>query len=209
MVSGTCLRLGAEWALGHKSSYVNLKTFSSIHSLLITDQVEMILARDYKNKIGEGKLKKECDEWINFTTLLARCIEAGVIAEYEFRWELCCMDINKALERDLPHGIRRDCLLMGAAQYVLLAGRTLSVDCYKDPFEEMEGWFAGGYVEGPVRWRRWADRFKEISREENGNPRIASVTKQAHEHMVSLHPELFGDDDDVAIEEPGDDHKDG
>lgn len=154
----------------------------------------MILART------EEVTQEDCDEWLSFATFFARCVEADIVFEYEYRWENCCMDIEEALEKDAPHGAKRDCFLMTAAQYILLAGRTLTVDCYRDPYvEKPTGWCSVSRVEGPVRWKGWADRFKEISREESGNPRIASVTKQAREYMVSLRPELFGDDDDVAI----------
>lgn len=71
-------------------------------------------------------------------------------------------------------------MVMVAAQYILLAGRRIAEDCFTKPVK--------GF--GLDKWRRWADRLEEISRqEEGGNTGLASATKEAHEYMLSLQPE--------------------
>ena len=78
-------------------------------------------------------------------------------------------------------GPKRDCEVMVAAQYILLSGRTLVDDCFKKPVK----------VFGPDRWRRWAEKLGEISRQESGNTRLGSVADEARKYMVSLYPEVF------------------
>lgn len=82
--------------------------------------------------------------------------------------------MSEGLDEDLPHGPKRDCNVMVAAQYILLAGGTLAKNCY-----EKDG------------WRRRAEKLKEISKDEGSNIRLASATEEAHKYMVSLHPEIF------------------
>ena len=75
--------------------------------------------------------------------------------------------MSEGLDDDLPHGLKRDCKVMVAVQYILLAGGTLAKECFdKD------------------EWRRRAEKLKEISKEEG-------ATEEAHKYMVSLHPEIF------------------
>ena len=123
---------------------------------------------------------------MNYSSFLARCIEAGVDDSYENRCKYPSIDIPQGLEQDLPPGPKRDCKVIVAAQYILLAGRTLADDCFKKP----------GRCLGPDQWRRWAELLGEILRQEGGNACLASVTGEARNHMVSLHPETFIDSED-------------
>ena len=84
------------------------------------------------------------------------------------------LGMSEGLDDDLPHGMKRDCKVMVATQYMLLAGGTLAKECFdKD------------------EWRRRAEKLKEISKEEGSNTRLASAAEEAHKYMVSLHPEIF------------------
>lgn len=113
-----------------------------------------------------------CDTWVNFSSFLARVTEAGLIGDC---YNYARFDISQGLDEDLPHGLMRDSKVMVAAQYILLAGKTLANECFdKD------------------QWRRRAEKLKEISKEEGGsNTVLASATEEAHNYMVSLHPEIF------------------
>lgn len=82
--------------------------------------------------------------------------------------------MSDALDEDLPHGPKRDCTVMVAAQYIVLAGGTLTKNCYDND-----------------EWRRMAEKLKDIPKEEGSNIRLASATDEAHKYMVSLHPEIF------------------
>jgi hypothetical protein len=131
-------------------------------------------------KQSKRYLQWRCDVWENLTSFLARCIEAGLIAEDEERWENPCFDISEGLEEGRSLELMRPCKIMVAVRYILLCGRTLAVDCFRDG-------------EGRDQWRRWAEKLEEISREESGNTRLAMATKRARQYMISLHPECFSD----------------
>lgn len=132
-----------------------------------------------RNGDGESSFRTVCDEWVNFSSFLARCIEAGLLDHLDNRCRYPSIDIPHGLEKDLPRGPMRDCKVMTAAQYFLLAGRTLADDCFKES--------APGLA--PEKWRVWAGKLGEISRQEGSNNRLASATEEARNHMVSLRPE--------------------
>lgn len=90
------------------------------------------------------------------------------------------IDISHGLDdKDRPQGLKRDCQVMVAAQYILLAGGTLAKNCFQAD-----------------EWRRWAEKLKEISKEEGVNTRLASATEEAYKYMVSLHPAVFSASED-------------
>lgn len=117
---------------------------------------------------------------MNFSCYLARCIQAGLIDSYQNRCKHPSIDIPQGLEQNLPPRPKRDCKVMVAAQYILLAGGKIAEDCFTKPVR--------GF--GPDEWRRWAERLGERSRqEESGNPGLASAVEKAHKYMVSVYPE--------------------
>ena len=128
---------------------------------------------------------------MNFSAFLARCIESGVSKRYEDRCKYAVIDIGKGIEKDLKPGITRDCRVMVASQYVLLAGRVV----YEEIVAKMKGKDREKW--GLDKWSLWGRKFKELAREyeEIGNPGLASATKQAYEKMVSFHPSLFSSPD--------------
>ena len=81
----------------------------------------------------------------------------------------------------MPRGLKRDCKVMVAAQYILLAGQTLADDFLKKPVGDF----------GPRKLRRWAEKLKEISTQERSNTCLAAATDQACKYMVYLLPEIF------------------
>lgn len=118
-----------------------------------------------------------CNEWVNFSSFIARTTEAGLNGDY---YNYMLIDISHGLDDDLPQGLKRDCQVMVAAQYILLAGGTLAENCFKAD-----------------EWRRWAEKLKEISKKEEGvNTRLASATEEAYRYMVSLHPAVFSASED-------------
>ena len=125
---------------------------------------------------------------MNFSAFLARCIESGLDDHYENRCKYPGNDIPEGLEKRLQPGYKKDCRVMVAAQYILLAGRAVFEDFVQKPTKgsDAEKW-------GVDKWKLWANKFKEIAREYEGEdePALASTTKMAYEEMVSFYPELF------------------
>lgn len=135
---------------------------------------------------GYNSFEELCDQWVNLSSFLARCLEAGVDDRFDNRWKYPIIDIPNGLERDLPPGPERDCKVMVAAQYILLAGRTLADECSRKPGKGL----------GPDQWRRWAEKLGEISRQDGDDTRLGSATDKARRYMISLLPELFKDSKD-------------
>ena len=76
------------------------------------------------------ELKEICDQWVNFSSFLARCKGSGLATQYETPCVHAGDDIEDGLEKDLPHGLVRDCKIMVAAQYVLIAGKLFSEELF-------------------------------------------------------------------------------
>lgn len=124
---------------------------------------------------------------MKISSFLARCTEAGLYDNFSDRCKYASIDIPQGLGQVLPRGVRGDCKVMVAAQYILLAGRTLADDCFNKPVKGL----------GPEEWKGWAEKFKEISMQEDGNNTdLALATEEAHKYMVSLHPEIIQASDD-------------
>jgi len=124
-----------------------------------------------------------CDEWLNFSSFLARWIQAGLSDDYEDCFKYPGLDIPEGLEQDLLLGPKRDCKVMVAAQYILLAGRAIESYCFDTAAA------ASGF--GPQRWKRWAERFANISSDEENKGDLREAADRAHNFMVSVHPELY------------------
>jgi Protein of unknown function (DUF3632) len=89
-----------------------------------TDEALNVASEMNEQHGGDGKysFQELCDQWVNFSCFLARCIQAGLNGNYENPCKHPCIDIPEALEQDLPPGPKRDCKVMVAAQYILVAG---------------------------------------------------------------------------------------
>jgi Protein of unknown function (DUF3632) len=112
---------------------------------------------------------------VNFSSFLAQCLQAGLNDNYANRYKHASIDIREGLEQKLPPGPRRDCKVMVAAQYILLAGGKIAEECVMKP----------GKGFGLDEWRRWAGRLGEISKQESGNTSLASAVEEAHKYMLS------------------------
>lgn len=139
-------------------------------------------AKERRGGNGEQSFQELCDEWVKLSSFFARCIEAGLYDNYPNRCKSASIDIPQGLSQDLPSGVKRDWKVMVAAQYILLAGCTLADDCFNKPVK--------GF--GPEEWKCWAERFKEILMQEDGNNTdLALATEEVRKYMVSLHPEII------------------
>lgn len=127
-----------------------------------------------------------CDHWVNLSAFLARCVEAGLLVEDKYRWEYPCEAIVEGLEKENERKsleLMRACKIMVAANYILLSGRSLAIDCFNDSDK------------GRAQWRRWAEKLREISKRSDEKTPLIIATKAAWQHMISLHPECFSDSD--------------
>jgi hypothetical protein len=147
--------------------------------LSVIDNISIVASNDKEQQGCSTRLefREICDDWVNYSSFIARCIEAGLdkVDDHFFKYPI--VDIPIGLEDEIPPGLARDCKVMAAALYISLAGRSLVQRFFKPPYK----------IFGVYRWRRWAEKLAEISKED-GNPRLAYAAKEARRHMVSLHP---------------------
>jgi Protein of unknown function (DUF3632) len=112
---------------------------------------------------------------VNFSSYLARCLQAGLNDNYPNGFKHASIDIREALDEKSPPGPGRDSQVMVAAQYILLAGEKIAGECV---MKHVKGF-------GLDEWNRWAERLGEISRKESNNTALAAVVEEAHPNMVS------------------------
>ena len=122
-------------------------------------------------------LSEICDQWVNFSSFLARIIAAGLKnglsrAKYP---SIACRD---ALE-NVTTGPRRDCLLRVATQYILISGHCLAEDKLNGTKDKLD----------PRSWKLWTEKFREIS-QTHGDPSLAAAAKEAYERMTALNSEF-------------------
>ncbi|RYO87605.1 hypothetical protein DL766_009179 [Monosporascus sp. MC13-8B] len=117
-----------------------------------------------------------------------RCTEAGIDTE-----PLCKhpgYEIVNGLEKDYPLKVERDCKVMVAAQYILLAGRALHETFITRELstggEEAARW-------GLEKWRLWAARLKAIEEKGDCDPKVIAAVVEARRRLIALHPGVFRD----------------
>ena len=121
---------------------------------------------------------------MNITSFYARCIQNDLTDadDDENRRESSCLDISNTLDIDRQPGIILDSKILVESQFILLCGRSLAVDCFKD-VKKLD--------ESRNQWRRWAKKFGKISEEESGETRLSTDTERARKNMIYLHPDFF------------------
>lgn len=139
------------------------------------------------NDESRASLREMCDEWVNFSAFKARTLAAGICAHYpewSFKAPMKDIHIGMGLREDSSgDDVYVDCMLMVAAQHILIAGEAL-----RSQFTE-EG--ASDEGRNPARWRQWTERFREASSWNHVEQRTKVAAGQAHEKMIALWPELF------------------
>lgn len=94
---------------------------------------------------------------MNYSSYLARCIKSGVNTHLD-RCKYPDVDIEEGLEKDHPSQVIRNCKVMVAARYIILAGCIIHEDFVTTPAADSEDGRRG--IE---KWQLWAHKFKEIA----------------------------------------------
>jgi hypothetical protein len=77
----------------------------------------------------------------------------------------------------------RDCRVMVAAQYILIAGEVMERYYFSADL------VASGL--GPQKWKKWARGFAGMAGDEENKGDVREAAKRAYDFMVSGHPELL------------------
>ncbi|RYP92120.1 hypothetical protein DL770_001781 [Monosporascus sp. CRB-9-2] len=135
-----------------------------------------------------AEFRRRCCEWVNHQAFTARCTEAGIDAE-----PLCkhpSFEIPNGLEEEYSLQVERDCKVMVAAQYILLAGRAIHEEFITRPLsmgeEEEAKW-------GLEKWLLWAERLKAIEEKSDCDPKVIAAVVEARKRLIALQPDVFPD----------------
>ncbi|KAH8589746.1 hypothetical protein B0O99DRAFT_676542 [Bisporella sp. PMI_857] len=129
-------------------------------------------------------LPKHFKIWeVNFSAFVACCTASGLNNQYSDPCLYPSRDIPIGLEEEMPQGLNRDCKIMVATQYILLAGTAI--------YEEFIGKSAEGSSLrkwGLKKWPIWTRRLNELTLEyeESGNTELAAMTREAYEKLISF-----------------------
>ena len=127
-------------------------------------------------------MKRKCDEWINVSAFFAR---NGIDQKYEPSCKYPSFDIPEGLEEIIPNQTVRDCKVMVAAQYILIAGPGI----YEDFIIRPKGSRTGQW--GLDKWPLWACKFKEVAEKGDLSSDVQAAALEARAVMISLHPDPF------------------
>jgi hypothetical protein len=145
------------------------------------------IANDSDSAGGDAESKEfieTCDEWVNFSAFIARCVQAGLLDRFsDGISKYPSWDVPDGLEKGLQPGILRDCRVMVSAQYIILAGRRLFEEFLSksaSPTEKSEWW--------QEKWQLWPGKFEALSDgyEKDGKTEMAAMIREAHDLMLSL-----------------------
>ncbi|KAI0131105.1 hypothetical protein F4814DRAFT_404825 [Daldinia grandis] len=137
-----------------------------------------------KDDTSPEELERKCGEWVNISAFIARCIEAGFNDRFKEKCKFPCVDIPKALEEDIPPGVRRSCLIRVAVQYIMIAGNKICQQKIgKGKTEEQQMWLG--------KWKIWAEKLLQLAEHNELEPGLTSEVREAHGTMVALQPRLF------------------
>ncbi|KAK6852098.1 hypothetical protein PG995_012223 [Apiospora arundinis] len=140
--------------------------------------------------------RKSLEEWVNFSTFLARCIKSGLLDRFDGWGRYPAVEIRKALEENPGQGPRRDCLVMVAAQYFQVAGNKIH--------HQFVAQYAIGSQErqrGLEAWGLWSGRLQVLADGQGLKPEVEHAVKEARTLMLSLEPSIAAEPRDTVGKE--------
>lgn len=128
-----------------------------------------------------SEVQGSCDQYINWSSFIARCTSAGFLADKEgYEYKYSTEDISRGIEDEIPRGDIRNARILAAANYILLAGPSIRNHCYSDPSDSDDG------KRGRDMWNLWEKRFETIANGQDEDPGVKDAAKKAHGIMVEL-----------------------
>ncbi|EQB46951.1 hypothetical protein CGLO_13959 [Colletotrichum gloeosporioides Cg-14] len=159
-----------------------------VFGMMCEDEWNGKFPSDHKPEPEDPKEKeefvRECDEWVNFSSFQARIVGAKVYKPWETYLKYPSVDIEVALEKDLPSGKLAECRLLVASEWIIHAGKVIYDDMKKT---NKEKW-------GPPRWKSWAGSFEEILKAGGHSEEVTVNLQAALDEMISIDTESVGGD---------------
>ncbi|GAM33582.1 hypothetical protein TCE0_011f00585 [Talaromyces pinophilus] len=137
---------------------------------------------DKDNTASASDVQEKCDDYLNYSTFLARCTGANLYKNDKTgaRYKYCTYGIADGLEKDMPRGNIRRSRILVAANYILFSGQAVRDYCYSHPSDSDRGKRARDM------WNLWKEKFEAIADGQDEDPEIKDATKKAHSIMVEL-----------------------
>ncbi|KAK8006968.1 2-5-dichloro-2-5-cyclohexadiene-1-4-diol dehydrogenase [Apiospora arundinis] len=136
---------------------------------------------------------KRYDEWVNFSTFVARIIRAGLNDKFDNWDKYPSFDTSNGLESSSDRGPRRDCLILVATQYLQILGEKM----YR---RYIVGRAVGSKERqwGLDQWRLWSDKLQEIGNgQTSSNPEVVKAARDTLVHIVSLESSIQAESRDA------------
>ncbi|KAF5001634.1 hypothetical protein FGRMN_940 [Fusarium graminum] len=131
------------------------------------------------------------DIWLSTSALIAKLFQADLLGEYGPLW--ASADFRDALEKNVDDNLTtlpfKQAQILAAVNYITLAGEAFAKEA-KDSSKTRS------YELNAARWKLWASKFQEVSDKigEDAGLGLKQRAKEAHNRMVELYPEAFGED---------------
>lgn len=133
-----------------------------------------------------AEFQKLCEAWVNQQAFTARCTAAGI--DYEPFCKHPSWEIPNGLDKDYSSPVERNCKVMVAAQYILLAGRAIYESLVnQEPLTEKDEASSNWTLK---RWPLWATKLREVEERGDCDLRVIVAVTEARKRMVTLCPEI-------------------
>lgn len=151
-------------------------------------------------------LERESAQYVNYHAFNSRCMAAGLDAGENGRFQSEVSYISVGLNPGVPgyEAPEIDCLVMAAAQYILIAGDVIYAECIKKQSSPSHyAWGGWKYINGPSLWKHWWTKLTEIAETldrgedpgfkilEGNRGALMDMVVKAKNKMVALEPELL------------------
>ncbi|KAJ0370108.1 hypothetical protein COL26b_010211 [Colletotrichum chrysophilum] len=119
---------------------------------------------------------RRCDQWVNFSSFQARYHGAEIYKPWSTHLKYPNVDIELALEKDLPKGKLAECRLLVASEWIIHAGKVIYADMKR----------INNDLWGLERWKSWAGKLEEILKAGEQSEDVTINLRAALDEMISI-----------------------
>lgn len=148
--------------------------------------------QSFEDEKSRADWKQKCDQWLNFSTFKARTLAAGICANdpnWSLKAPLKDISIGLGLRDDIwGDDIFTNCVLMVAAQYIIIAGEGVRSRFTEEKEEPGSNMRLNQHL-----WKLWTERLQEASNSENFKAKTKDAAVKAYKKLKELWPEISPD----------------
>ncbi|KAI8154517.1 hypothetical protein K4K49_004061 [Colletotrichum sp. SAR 10_70] len=124
---------------------------------------------------------RRCDQWVNFSSFQARYHGAEIYKPWSTHLKYPNVDIELALEKDLPKGKLAECRLLVASEWIIHAGKVIYADMKR----------INNDLWGLERWKSWAGKLEEILKAGEQSEDVTINLRAALDEMISIDRDIL------------------